>query len=429
MPDSFGARLRERREQQQVALSTIAEQTKIKVSLLDALERDDVSHWPSGIFRRAFIRAYAHAIGLEPDVIVREFLELYPDPIEIVDTLQAGAPGAEGAWVSDGPPTRFRHLVASAIGSVSRLRSRGSQRPGSVFDGSLAPPHAAHSNGSSHDATNLHDDIPNLPAIGSRIPDRASRVPDRASRMPDPGPRMPDPVSRIAMSMASTPNPVDTQATLIVQVPEAHAVPVVAQSPVIAQGQSMVPAVAAEPAPPIAYDPPPAVIADEPPPSTAARSEADLMAVAELCTELGRAETADDVQQLLQETARMLDAVGVIVWVWDAIANELRPALAHGYSDRVLAQLPRVERDTNNATAAAFRAAQTCVVKSSDQVSGALAVPLMTPAGCAGVLAIELTHRREDRGSVRALATIFAAQLAALIGASRPAEATGRMFA
>jgi GAF domain-containing protein len=159
------------------------------------------------------------------------------------------------------------------------------------------------------------------------------------------------------------------------------------------------------------------------------RTEPDLMAVAGVCTELGRAESTDDIQPLLQETSRILDAVGIIVWVWDPIAIELRPALAHGYSDRVLAQLPRVERDTNNATAAAFRAAQTCVVKSSEQISGALAVPLMTAAGCAGVLAIELTHRREQRGSVRALATIFAAQLATLIGAARPAEATGRMFA
>jgi hypothetical protein len=64
MAQSFGARMRERREKQQVSLIAIAEQTKIKLSLLDALERDDVTHWPSGIFRRAFIRAYAHAIGL-----------------------------------------------------------------------------------------------------------------------------------------------------------------------------------------------------------------------------------------------------------------------------------------------------------------------------------------------------------------------------
>ena len=63
MRESFGARLRQRREDQQIELSAIAEQTKIKLSLLEGLERDDVSRWPSGIFRRAFIRAYAHAIA------------------------------------------------------------------------------------------------------------------------------------------------------------------------------------------------------------------------------------------------------------------------------------------------------------------------------------------------------------------------------
>src|SRR6187455_462712 len=103
MPETFGARMREQRERQQVALSTIAEQTKIKVSLLEALEQDDVSHWPSGIFRRAFIRAYAHAIGLEPDVVVREFLELYPDPTEVVATVQAGASRTFDPQVSGAP--------------------------------------------------------------------------------------------------------------------------------------------------------------------------------------------------------------------------------------------------------------------------------------------------------------------------------------
>jgi transcriptional regulator with XRE-family HTH domain len=371
MPDSFGARLRERREQQQVALTTIAEQTKIKVSLLEALERDDVSHWPSGIFRRAFIRAYAHAIGLEPDVVVREFLELYPDPIEVVDTLQAATSSAEGAWVGDGPPTRFRHIVASAIGSMSRLRTRGTPRPGTLFEGSIAAPPSAESIPAPHEPATLAEEIPDVPVT--------------------------QPVAAAPLAIESPPPP-------IAHVPELEPVEVAAQSST-------------------------SVLTAEPPPSIQQRTEPDLFLVAELCTEFGRVETAGGVQPLLQETARILDAVGLIVWVWDPIASELRPALAHGYSDRVLAQLPRVERDTNNATAAAFRAGQTCVVKSSGEVSGALAVPLMTPAGCAGVLAIELTHRREDRGSVRALAMIFAAQLAALFGAARPAEATGRMFA
>src|SRR3982075_2643440 len=109
MAESFGARLRQRREREQITLTSIAEQTKISLSLLEGLERDDVSHWPAGIFRRAFIRAYAHAIGLEPDVVVREFLELYPDPIETVMTVSDGV-GSEiaGPGVRPGPPIRLR---------------------------------------------------------------------------------------------------------------------------------------------------------------------------------------------------------------------------------------------------------------------------------------------------------------------------------
>src|SRR5690349_6563924 len=74
MAESFGARLRQQRERQLIALSTIADQTKINQSLLEGLEQDDVSYWPCGIFRRSFIRAYAQSIGLEPEAVVREFL-------------------------------------------------------------------------------------------------------------------------------------------------------------------------------------------------------------------------------------------------------------------------------------------------------------------------------------------------------------------
>lgn len=83
MSDSFGARLRHERERRQIALRSIAEGTKISIGLLEGLERDDVSRWPSGIFRKSFIRAYAEAVGLNADAIAREFLERYPDPVEV----------------------------------------------------------------------------------------------------------------------------------------------------------------------------------------------------------------------------------------------------------------------------------------------------------------------------------------------------------
>src|SRR5436853_7752541 len=86
MPDDSTAemplwvRLRRERERRQIALSSISANTKISASLFAALERGDVSRWPAGIFRRSFIRAYAGAIGLDPDTVAREFLEQFPDP-------------------------------------------------------------------------------------------------------------------------------------------------------------------------------------------------------------------------------------------------------------------------------------------------------------------------------------------------------------
>ena len=282
-----------------MALITIAEQTKIKLALLEALELDDLSHWPAGIFRRAFIRAYADAIGLEPDVVVSEFLEHHPDPVEVVTTVQDVLPHAGGA--SAGPPIRLRYLVASARSFLSRLRLEVSRRLGS--------------------------------------------------------------------------------------------------------GPESVPAEASRPA------------------SAPPRPEPDFSAAARLCTELGRLYETRDAAPALEGAARILDAIGLIVWAWDPQRAELKPELSHGYSEKVLVQLPKVRRDANNATAAAFRSARTCIVNGSDLASGAVVVPLMTPVGCVGVLAVELPHGSEQRESVRALATIFAAQLATLVPSARLANA------
>jgi len=77
--DLLGHRLRSERERRLITLESIAASTKINIGLLRDLERDDVSRWPSGIFRRSFVRSYAEAIGLDGDYIVQEFLERYPD--------------------------------------------------------------------------------------------------------------------------------------------------------------------------------------------------------------------------------------------------------------------------------------------------------------------------------------------------------------
>jgi hypothetical protein len=77
--DDLGAWLRRERERSGVSLDTISTRTKVARSLLEALERNDVSRWPNGIFRRAFVRGYAHQIGLEPDYVVALFVRAFPE--------------------------------------------------------------------------------------------------------------------------------------------------------------------------------------------------------------------------------------------------------------------------------------------------------------------------------------------------------------
>ncbi len=81
----FGGKLRQARERRGVSLRQIAASTKISVAALEALERNDVSKLPGGIFSRAFVRSYAIEVGLDPEETVREFLErFHGDPAPTV---------------------------------------------------------------------------------------------------------------------------------------------------------------------------------------------------------------------------------------------------------------------------------------------------------------------------------------------------------
>ena len=75
-----GARLREAREKRGVSLRQIANSTRISVMSLEALERSDLARLPGGIFTKAFIRAYAQEVGLDPERTIHDFIaELPPD--------------------------------------------------------------------------------------------------------------------------------------------------------------------------------------------------------------------------------------------------------------------------------------------------------------------------------------------------------------
>jgi len=317
MNQTFGTRLRVQREEQQVPLATIAEQTKIKLSLLEGLERDDLSRWPTGIFRRSYFRAYARAIGLEPDRMLNEFQAVYPDPDAEEDITQSMAQARQlNGHASRRPPTRLRCLIDSAVNAFPALHLQAGVRNGSGVQ----------------------------------------------------------------------------------RTPRSEVLPV-----------------------PVATE----VVSPTFPPAIPEESGVDLGAVAQLCTRLARALDVCDVAPVLEDAARVLGAVGLTLWMRDRSGCELTPVFAHGYSDEMTAQLGRVSRDSENAIARAFRAAEARVVDGGDGATGAVVVPLLTPSGCAGVLALELRYRQEQRECIRAAATILAAQLSTLVNIPVLAEAVG----
>ncbi len=78
----IGRTLREARMRQEIDISDVEEETKIRAKFLRALENEEWQVIPEEIYVRKFLETYAVALGLDP----RPLLELYvirsgsPDP-------------------------------------------------------------------------------------------------------------------------------------------------------------------------------------------------------------------------------------------------------------------------------------------------------------------------------------------------------------
>ena len=142
--------------------------------------------------------------------------------------------------------------------------------------------------------------------------------------------------------------------------------------------------------------------------------------VARVCSELARLDHTSALPGILERMAVALDAPGLVLWVADADRSELMPIAAHGYPPNVLARMRALPVADENATTAAFRTGLLQTVNGKGDTNGAIAAPLVSPAGCLGVMSAEMRHDGEKHPDRLAAATIVAAQLATIIGP--PAE-------
>jgi cytoskeleton protein RodZ len=162
----FGGKLRQARERRGISLRQIAANTKISTAALEALERNDVSRLPGGIFSRAFVRSYAIEVGLDPDETVREFLERFnAEPPPTVEQLIV--PDEESDFESR---QRMAAVVLTlvvvsvlALGLIFFLMSRGRSAPGLEQAGQAASVEAGNGPGG-HSEPEAIDQPPALAA-------------------------------------------------------------------------------------------------------------------------------------------------------------------------------------------------------------------------------------------------------------------------
>ncbi len=68
-----GAVMRALRKYRGISMDEIADRTKISKTYLKAIESEEISLLPPGIYRKSFIRQYAAQLGLDPDRVIATY--------------------------------------------------------------------------------------------------------------------------------------------------------------------------------------------------------------------------------------------------------------------------------------------------------------------------------------------------------------------
>jgi len=83
---SPGARLSAARKERGLSLKAVADELKLDVRMVEALEQDDRATLPAAIFVQGYLRRYARLTGLPEDELVKDYADSTgePPPLSVV---------------------------------------------------------------------------------------------------------------------------------------------------------------------------------------------------------------------------------------------------------------------------------------------------------------------------------------------------------
>jgi len=80
--DDIGNRLRRARQQRGMSVGDVARQTKLPTTVLHSIEQNHFAALPGGMFRKAYVRTVAIAVGLDPDELAADYCAQFEPPFE-----------------------------------------------------------------------------------------------------------------------------------------------------------------------------------------------------------------------------------------------------------------------------------------------------------------------------------------------------------
>jgi cytoskeleton protein RodZ len=123
---SIGDSLREARMREHLDIADVESRTKIRAKYLRALENEEFGMLPGPTFVKTFLRTYAEALGLDPQVLVEEYRTTY-EPREEAEHLQQLGPTAvardrrRGGGIGPPPPRPWVLIGLAAVTVVGVL--------------------------------------------------------------------------------------------------------------------------------------------------------------------------------------------------------------------------------------------------------------------------------------------------------------------
>jgi cytoskeleton protein RodZ len=126
---SFGERMQREREMRGISLEEIAESTKIGTRMLRALEQEEFSKLPGGIFNKGFVRAYARYLGIDEEQAVTDFVAAERES-QAKSNVIPFSNGIEAATAEVEPGPTDTHIMRSMAAAKERTEPQPDQGRG-----------------------------------------------------------------------------------------------------------------------------------------------------------------------------------------------------------------------------------------------------------------------------------------------------------